>query len=164
MIFDVRYVLIFQIVSLFTYIHTFKNRVDHTQNVRLKTFFTINLFIYMRFFTLCGVFRGNVHTTPTCLARQRYGLTMFHLNNNSRLDSATTPVVYCPRAPSKQRGNQPHTFWFKPVSTFGLFWLTTIQQFTYVSHTTQPRPPPPDAGRLHVASRLHAIRRSGSLS
>ncbi|AZT39758.1 hypothetical protein ELZ88_24075 (plasmid) [Salmonella enterica subsp. enterica serovar Karamoja] len=70
-------------------------------------------------------------------------------------------MVYCPCTPSKQRGNQPHTFWFKPVSTFGLFWLTTIQQFTYVSHTTQPRPPPPDAGRLHVASRPHAIRRSG---
>lgn len=62
--FTVHNVLIFQTVSLFTYIHTFKNRVDYTPNVRLNTFLTVNLFIYMIFSALSGVFRGNVHGTP----------------------------------------------------------------------------------------------------
>ena len=35
-----------------------------------------------------------------------------------------------------ERGNQLHTFWFKPVSYFGLFRLNEVyQRFTYVNHT-----------------------------
>jgi hypothetical protein len=34
-------------------------------------------------------------------------------------------------------------FWSKPVSTFGLFLVTTLQRFTWVDHTTPAGPQPP---------------------
>ena len=38
--------------------------------------------------------------------------------------------------PSKNDATAPRTFWFKPVSNFGLFCITMFtQQFTYVVHT-----------------------------
>lgn len=74
MIFDVRYVLIFQTVRVFTYLHMPINRLGDKQNVSLKNFLTIKTFIYMIFLALRGTFRGNVHGTPDCdvytLARQ----------------------------------------------------------------------------------------------
>ena len=39
------------------------------------------------------------------------------------LGSTSTPAVLCPCIPIVERNIQLHTFWFKPVSYFGLFSL-----------------------------------------
>lgn len=74
------------------------------------------------------------------LAGRRYGLTLFQIENTKGLGSALTPVVINVEVSLTQQGRAgPHTFWFRPVSIFGLFMLTVrIQQFTYVNHTFQP--------------------------
>ena len=70
---------------------------------------------------------------------RKFGLTVFHVCDTNRLGPAFSPVVLCQRIPKQQRDIQPHTFWSKPISYFGLFLLTTFkQQFTYVSHPIQP--------------------------
>ena len=51
------------------------------------------------------------------------GLTTFRHCSRIQEDFAFPPVVLCQRAPTKQRNNQPHPFWAKPVSRFGLFKL-----------------------------------------
>jgi hypothetical protein len=47
----------------------------------------------------------------------------------------------CPCTPSLDGSNRSHTFWFKPVSAFGLFVVTALtRQFAFADHATQPSP------------------------
>ena len=65
-----------------------------------------------------------------CPKGRRYGLTVFHVSNQSGLDSAFPPAVLCPCVPRAEKGIRPRTFWFKPVS---ILWLVPVndvyQQF-----------------------------------
>ena len=59
---------------------------------------------------------------------------MFRLNNALGLGPAYTPVGTIVSAhPVTNDATTPLTFWFKPVSNFGLFLITMFnQQFTYI--------------------------------
>ena len=53
---------------------------------------------------------------------QKYGLTMFHLNNNGSLGSILYSDSHYVRVfPNLERNIRLYTFWFKPISYFGLF-------------------------------------------
>ncbi len=56
---------------------------------------------------------------------RRYGLTMFHVHNKNGLDPAYPPVTELSVC-SQPKREQPATclFWLKPVSVFGLSFLT----------------------------------------
>ena len=46
---------------------------------------------------------------------------MFRVRNNlNSLGSTSTPAVLCPCIPNEKENIQLRTFWFKPVSYFGL--------------------------------------------
>ena len=48
------------------------------------------------------------------------------------------PMTVCPRQGKLESLYRPCTFWFKPVSIFGLLRVTTVvREFTFVDHTTQ---------------------------
>ena len=60
----------------------------------------------------------------TCPCRRRVGFTVFHINNSGGLGPVYSPMAKCPRDLTLKQINQPCTFWLKPVSTFGFFYVT----------------------------------------
>ena len=92
-----------------------------------------------------------------CRCRQRDGLTLFRVNlrvvrtrplrrRHSVHDGLKTPKPH----------TLPRTFWFKPVSTFGLSDITTLSRtFTCVGRTHSSLAPLRlRAGRVRLTSRL----------
>lgn len=61
-----------------------------------------------------------------CRYRQRYGLTLFRMNLRA---SRTLPIrrqLSVHGGPTGKDHTLLHTFWFKPISTFGLFLVTAF--------------------------------------
>ena len=89
-----------------------------------------------------------------CPCRRRVGFSVFRINNGGGLGPVYSPMAKCPRDLTLKQINQPCTFWFKPVSTFGLFLRNEVyRQFTYVDHTTKPSSLPRCARRCISPSR-----------
>jgi len=61
-----------------------------------------------------------------CRCRQRDGLTLFRMNLASGSDPSCAPAAFLSMTVQRTEDHTlPHTFWFKPVSTFGLSDVTT---------------------------------------
>lgn len=97
-----------------------------------------------------------------CPEGQRYGLTLFHFVDKRELDSVFSPTVFCPCALILKKSSQPRTFWFKPVSIFGLSSITTfIDSSLVLIISLSLAPLRIDACSRHLPSRVGAARGPG---
>lgn len=62
----------------------------------------------------------------TCRTRQCYGLTLFHMNFRTGRAPRFRRRHHIHERLSERAPGWPHTFWFKPVSIFGLATMTTF--------------------------------------
>ena len=68
----------------------------------------------------------SIRLTAHLPSREGDGLTTLHRGNLHGLGPASTPVARHLRRGSSETPDWPRTFWSKPVSTFGLFLVTTF--------------------------------------
>jgi len=95
----------------------------------------------------CGV--------PTS-CEERYGLTVFRVNDKNGLGALCSPVALCAHDGASLRlHTMLRTFWFKPVSIFGLLGMTTfIEGSRLFTMPSILAPSPPEAGRYTVPLRF----------
>src|SRR6476619_1023791 len=75
-----------------------------------------------------------------CLCTANSGLTTFRTSTMDEVGSACPPVAPQLRAVMREHCHWPRTFWFKPLSPFGLLASHDVyQRFTSVSHVIPPR-------------------------
>ena len=95
----------------------------------------------------CGV--------PTS-GEERYGLTVFRVNDRNGLGALCSPVaLYAHDGASMRLHAVLRTFWFKPVSIFGLLRMTAFIEGSHLF--TMPSilaPSPPNAGRDTIPLRF----------
>ena len=91
-----------------------------------------------------------------CRCRQPFGLTLFRMNLRAGRTLPFRRRWFVHDGLSIRSQSSSRTFWFKPVSTFGLFKITTFKwKFTYVGRTHSSLAPlRRRAGRFRFASRL----------
>jgi hypothetical protein len=99
------------------------------------------------------------------------GLTVFRVEDMSRLGSASSPTVILSVSPSVKRDIRLHAFWLKPDSAFGsLLMKTFISSSHSLTDTAQPSTPSAlalaDNGTLSRACRRskNGLRCSGGFT
>jgi len=108
-----------------------------------------------------------VHLTAHLLIRfpfeQQYGLTAFPICHTTGLGSAFSPIALWRRIPNHDWNNRLRTFWFKPISSFGLSILTAFISSSHLLPIPASLAPQPVATTdlCVFASQLHAPMTQG---